>query len=173
MGKENATREGKHMTITVGQRLPGATMLVMGAKGPEAVDLGAKLKGRKVVLFGLPGAYTGTCSVTHLPSFMRTAATFRSKGVDEIICVAVNDPFVLKAWDEATGASKAGITLLGDSEGAFTRALGMDFTAAQIGLVGRSNRYAAVVEDGVVTHVQIDKPGECNISTGEALLEVV
>ncbi|MCB2115885.1 MAG: peroxiredoxin [Rhodobacteraceae bacterium] len=161
------------MAITVGQKLPGATMLVMGANGPEAVDLGAKLKGRKVVLFGLPGAFTGTCSVTHLPSFIRTSGKFRAKGVDEIICISVNDPFVLKAWDEATGAGKGGVTLLGDSEGAFTKAIGMDFSAAQIGLLGRSSRYAAVVEDGVVTHVQIDKPGECNISTGEALLEAV
>jgi peroxiredoxin len=161
------------MAIETGQRLPGATMLRMGAKGPEPVDLGARLKGRKVVLFGLPGAYTGTCSTVHLPSFIRTAERFRAKGVDEIICVAVNDPFALKAWGEATGATQAGITLLGDSAGAFTKALGMAFDAPAIGLYGRSNRYAAIVEDGVVTHVLVDRPGECNISTGEALLEAV
>jgi len=161
------------MAITKGQTLPAATMLRMGDKGPEAVDLGAKLKGRKVVLFGLPGAYTGTCSTVHMPSFVRTADKFRAKGVDEIICVAVNDPFVLKPWGEFTGATAAGITILGDSEGKFSRALEMTFDAPQIGLIGRSNRYAAIVEDGVVTHVQVDNPGECNISTGEALLEAI
>lgn len=158
------------MTISKGQVLPEATMLVMGDNGPETVDLKGRLDGRKVVLFALPGAYTGTCSTVHLPSFIRTADKFRAKGVDEIICVSVNDPFVLKAWAESSGAAEAGITLLGDSDGGFTRTLGMAFDAAQIGLIGRSKRYAAIVEDGTVTHVQIDKPGECNISTGEALL---
>jgi peroxiredoxin len=161
------------MTISAGSRLPEAEMLRMGEKGPEKVELAARLKGRKVVLFALPGAYTGPCSTVHLPSFIRTADKFRAKGVEEIICVAVNDPFALKAWGEATGAAAAGITLLGDSDGSFTRALGMAFDAPAIGLFGRSNRYAAVVEDGVVTHVQIDKPGECTISTGEALLDAV
>lgn len=161
------------MTIEKGQRLPGATLLKMGEKGPEPVELAARLKGRKVVLFALPGAYTGTCSTVHMPSFVRTAARFRDKGVAEILCIAVNDPFALRAWGETTGAAAAGITLLADSDGAFTKALGMAFDAPAIGLFGRSSRYAAVVEDGIVTHVQIDKPGECNISTGEALLAAV
>lgn len=161
------------MAIEKGQRLPAATMLRIGEAGPEAVDLSERLKGRKVVLFALPGAFTRACSAAHLPSFIRTADRFREKGVEDIICVAVNDPFALKAWGEATGATAAGITLLGDSDGAFTKALGMAFDAPAIGLFGRSSRYAAVVEDGVVTHVQIDKPGECKISTGEALLEAV
>lgn len=161
------------MAITKGQTLPQATMLVMGANGPEAQDLGDKLKGRRVVVFGLPGAFTGPCSTIHLPSFIRTAEAFRAKGVDEIICIAVNDPFVMKAWGETSGATAAGITLLADSDGSFTRGLEMDFTAPQIGLLGRSNRYAALVEDGVVTHLQIDKPGECKISTGEALLDAL
>lgn len=161
------------MAIEKGQRLPAVTMLKMGPKGPETVDLDAKLKGRRVVIFGLPGAFTGTCSTVHLPSFIRTADRFRAKGVDEIICVAVNDPFSLHAWGEATGAASAGITLLGDSSGAFTKALGMSFDAPAIGLYGRSNRYAAVVEDGIVTHVQIDAPGACQITTGEALLEAI
>jgi peroxiredoxin len=134
------------------------------------VQLAAKLKGRKVVVFGLPGAYTGPCSTIHLPSFIRTAAEFAKKGVAEIICIAVNDPFVLKAWGEATGATAAGITLLGDADGSFTKALKMDFTAPPLGLLGRSNRYAAVLDDGVVTQVNIDKPGVCEMSTGEALL---
>ena len=161
------------MAIRKGQTLPPATMLVLGEKGPETVELDAKLKGRKVVVFGLPGAYTGTCSTAHLPSFIRTAERFRASGVDEIICISVNDPFVLSAWGNATGAAAAGITMLGDCDGAFTRAIGMDFNAPQIGLMGRSNRYAAVVENGVVTHVQTDNPGECSVSTGEALLNAI
>ena len=158
------------MTISVGGKLPEATFVKLGAEGPESVSLGALLAGRKVVLFALPGAYTGPCSTSHVPSFIRTADAFRAKGVEEIICVSVNDPFVLKAWGEATGATAAGITFLGDADGAFTKELKMDFTAPHLGLIGRSNRYALVLEDGVITHANIDKPGVCDISTGEALL---
>lgn len=159
------------MTLNVGETLPEATLVSMGANGPERVTLSERLKGRKVVLFALPGAFTGPCSTVHIPSFIRTAEAFRAKGIDEIICIAVNDPFTLKAWGEATGASAAGITHLGDADGSFTRALGMDFTAPQIGLIGRSNRYALVLDDGVITHANIDKPLECNLSTGEVLLK--
>jgi peroxiredoxin len=158
------------MSISVGETLPETTLSRLGAEGPESVSLHSVLKGRKVVLFALPGAYTGPCSTIHVPSFIRTADAFRAKGVDEIICVAVNDPFVLKTWGEATGATAAGITMLGDSEGKLTHALKMEFTAPHLGLVGRSNRYALVLEDGVITRANIDEPGTCNISTGEALL---
>ncbi|MCG6901457.1 MAG: peroxiredoxin [Rhodobacter sp.] len=158
------------MTITVGEKFPNAQLMTLGANGPEAVDLGERLAGRKVIVFGLPGAYTGPCSTTHIPSFMRTAKAFGDKGVEEIICVAVNDPFVLNAWGESTGATAAGITILGDSEGKLTHALKMEFSAPHLGLIGRSNRYAVVLDDGVITHANIDKPGECDISTGEALL---
>ena len=158
------------MTISVGDRLPDAEMSVMGENGPEIVKLSDKLAGRKVVVFGLPGAFTGPCSTIHLPSFIRTAEQFKARGVEEIICISVNDPFVLKAWGEATGATEAGITLLGDADASFTKALGAEFTAKPIGLINRSNRYAAVVEDGVVTVANVDKPGVCDISTGEQLL---
>lgn len=158
------------MSIAVGSTLPEATLVYMGEDGPATVALSERLKGRKVVVFGLPGAFTGTCSTIHLPSFMRTAEQFKAKGVDEIICITVNDPFVLKAWGESTGATGAGITLMGDADGAFTRALGMEFTAPHLGLIGRSNRYAVVLDDGVITHANVDKPGVCDISTGESLL---
>ena len=158
------------MTIEVGGRLPEATFSKMGTEGPELVQLGDLTKGRKVVLFALPGAYTGPCSTIHVPSFVRTAADFRAKGIADIYCVAVNDPFVLKAWGESTGGTAAGITFLGDADGSFTRALGMDFTAPQIGLHGRSNRYAVVLDDGVIAAANVDKPGVCDISVGEALL---
>lgn len=161
------------MTISVGNTLPEATLSRMGAKGPETVSLTSLLSGRKVVLFALPGAYTGTCSTIHIPSFIRTADALRAKGVDDIICLSVNDPFVLGAWGDATGAAAAGIHHVGDADGSFTKAVGMDFSAPAIGLIGRSNRYALVVDNGVVTHANIDEPGVCNMSTGEMLLEAL
>ncbi len=158
------------MDLSKGGRLPDAMFVEMGKDGPQTVTLSDRLKGRKVVVFGLPGAYTGPCTSIHVPSFVRTAEGFRKKGVEEIICIAVNDPFVLKAWGESTGASAAGISFLGDADGSFTKALGMDFTAPHLGLVGRSNRYALVLDDGVITAAKVDKPGVCEISTGEQLL---
>ncbi len=162
------------MTITTGAALPDASLLQMGADGPEAVSLADKLKDRKVVIFGLPGAYTGVCTTAHVPSFIRTKDQFDAKGVDEIICVSVNDPFVMQAWGEATGATKAGITMLGDAEGTFTKAIGMDFTAPPAGLIGRSKRYAMLVENGVVSVLNEEgSPGECEISAGETLLDAM
>ncbi len=161
------------MSLAIGQKLPDASMSVMGPDGPATVPLVDKLSGRKVVVFALPGAFTGTCSTSHLPSFIRTIDAFRAKGVEDVICISVNDPFVLGAWGDATGASAAGITLLGDADGSFTRAIGMDFTAPAIGLIGRSNRWAALVEDGTITALSVDDPGVCDISTGERFLETI
>ena len=159
------------MTISVGDKLPGGKVLQMGEAGAEAVEMGEKLKGRKVVIFGLPGAYTGTCTTSHVPSFMRVMDKLKAKGVDEVICLSVNDPFVMKAWGEATGATAAGITLLADAESAFTPAIGMDFTAPPAGLIKRSARYAMLVEDGVVKVLHREEsPGLCETSAGEGLL---
>lgn len=158
------------MTLSVGERLPEAEMVRMGADGPETVRLGELLAGRKVVVFALPGAFTGPCSTIHLPSFIAVMDDLKAKGVDEVICIAVNDPFVLAAWGKETGATEAGITLLGDADGSFTKALGMDFTAPPIGLIGRSNRYALLLQDGVITVSQVDDPGVCDISTGDKFL---
>lgn len=162
------------MTISVGDKLPNATLLQMGAEGPEAVDLASKTKGRKVVIFGLPGAYTGVCSTAHVPSFIRTKDALAAKGVDETICVSVNDPFVMGAWGEATGATAAGIAMLGDADSALTKAMGLDFSAPPAGLIDRSKRYALVAEDGVVTVLQVeDNAGECNISGGESVVDAL
>ncbi|SMY08406.1 peroxiredoxin [Flavimaricola marinus] len=159
------------MTITQGAALPDATLTAMGSDGPETVSLSDKVKGRKVVIFGLPGAFTGTCSTAHVPSFIRTKDAFAAKGVDEIICVSVNDPFVMGAWGESTGATAAGITMLGDADASFTKALGMNFTAPPVGLFDRSKRYSMMVEDGKVTILNEEgSPGECEISAGETLL---
>ncbi|AOZ70331.1 peroxiredoxin [Rhodobacter xanthinilyticus] len=159
------------MTITVGDKLPGASLLVLGENGPEAVSLGEKMAGRKIVIFAVPGAYTGVCTTAHVPSFIRTAGKFAEKGVEEILCISVNDPFVMKAWGEVTGAAAAGITMLADAESAFTTAIGMDFTAPPAGLIKRSARYAMLVEDGVVKVLHKEEsPGACEISAGEGLL---
>jgi peroxiredoxin len=126
--------------------------------GPRAVALAARLAGRKVVIFGLPGAYTGTCTTAHVPSFIRTAAKFAEKGVDEIICVSVNDPFVMKAWGEATGATAAGITMLGDADAASPRRSAWISTCPRSGFHARSKRYSLLAEDGVVKVLNLGKP---------------
>ncbi|MCL4109701.1 UNVERIFIED_CONTAM: hypothetical protein GTU68_018428 [Idotea baltica] len=159
------------MTISTGDTLPEATLTRIGADGPEPILLSDKLKGRKIALFAVPGAFTPTCHSAHVPSFIRTKDAFAEKGVDEIICISVNDPFVMKSWGEATGATDAGLTLLADAESAFTKAIGMDFTAPPAGLIARSKRYAMLVEDGVVTVLNEEEaPGQCEVSAGETLL---
>lgn len=159
------------MAISTGDKLPEVTLVAMGDKGPVQVSLADKLKGRKVVMYGMPGAFTGTCSGVHMPSVVRTADAMRAKGVDEIMVVTVNDPFVIKAWGDATGANAAGITMLGDASGALAAATGMAFTAPAIGLYNRSSRFACVIEDGVVTMTGVDAAGQCDLSTGESILE--
>ncbi len=164
--------EGPTMTIAPGDTLPEATLVKMGADGPEPVSLADHAKGKKVVVFAVPGAFTPTCHAAHVPSFIRTKDQFAEKGVDEIICVSVNDPFVMKAWGEATGATEAGITMLGDAESAFTKAIGMEFDAPPAGLIARSKRYAMIVDDGTVTTLHVEEsPGVCEVSGGEALLK--
>ncbi|MBK1634916.1 peroxiredoxin [Rhodovulum adriaticum] len=162
------------MTISTGDTLPDATLVHMGAEGPEQVNLCERIKGRKVVIFAVPGAYTPTCHSAHVPSFIRAHDDLRAKGVDEVICVSVNDPFVMGAWGEATGATTAGITMLADPESTFTKALGLDFTAPPVGLIDRSQRYAMLVDDGTVKVLNVEgSPGECTISAGEALLDAL
>ncbi|MDO5528012.1 MAG: peroxiredoxin [Paracoccus sp. (in: a-proteobacteria)] len=159
------------MTIQKGDNLPDATLLKLGEGGPEQVEL-SSLTGGRAVLFALPGAYTGTCTTQHVPSFIRTADQFRDKGIEHIICVSVNDPFVMAAWAKDTGADKAGLEFLADADGSFTRAVGMEFDAPPAGLHGRSKRYAMLVDNGRVTALNVeDSPGTCDLSGGEALLK--
>lgn len=159
------------MTISTGDTLPEATLIQMGAEGPAPVALADKIANRKVVIFAVPGAFTPTCHSAHVPSFIRTKEQFDGKGVDEIICISVNDPFVMHAWGEATGATTAGITMLSDPESAFTTAIGMNFDAPPAGLLARSKRYAMLVDNGKVTILNEEEaPGVCEISAGEGLL---
>lgn len=160
------------MTISEGDRMPEAKVMVKGEGGIADLSLTDKLKGRSVVIFGLPGAYTGTCSTAHVPSFIRTAEKFKAKGVDEIICVSVNDAFVMDAWGAATGANQAGITMASDPDASFTRAIGLDFAAGFVRGAPRSKRYAMHVVDGVVKALNVEENlGVCTVSGGEALLE--
>ncbi|WP_299899552.1 peroxiredoxin [uncultured Ruegeria sp.] len=160
--------------ISTGDTLPEATLIQMGANGPEEVRISDKTKGRKVVIFAVPGAYTGTCTTAHVPSFIRTKKQFDDKGVEEIMCLSVNDPFVMQAWGESTGATAAGLTMVSDAASEFTKAIGMDFDAPPVGLFARSKRYAMLVEDGKVTALNLEEnPGACEISAGEGLLEVI
>jgi len=159
------------MSIEVGDSIPDATLLVMTDDGPKQVSMAEKAKDRTVVIFGLPGAYTGTCSTAHVPSFTITYDDFMEKGVAEIICVSVNDPFVMKAWGDNTRANDTGITMLADAESEFTTAIGMNFSAPPVGFVNRSKRYSMLVENGVVKIMNAESnPGECEISAGETLL---
>lgn len=162
------------MTLSIGDKLPSASLTHLGPNGPEAVQIADKLAGRKVVIFAVPGAYTPTCHSAHVPSFIRTKDAFMAKGVDEIICISVNDPFVMDAWGKATGASEAGITMLADAESAFTKAIDMAFDAPPAGLMARSKRYALYAEDGVVkAFMPEESPGTCEISGGESLLAAI
>ena len=162
------------MAISEGDRLPEATLLKVGDAGPEEVRLADVTAGRRIVLIGMPGAFTSTCTEEHMPSFVRTADAFAGKGVDEIVCVVVNDPFVAKAWAAASGAEGAGITVLSDASGAYTKALGLDFDAPPAGFYGRAIRHAMVVRDGTVEVLQVEEGrGVCDLTAGETLLKKV
>lgn len=159
------------MAISTGDSLPDATLIRLGGDGPEGVSLAQIAAGKTIAVFAVPGAYTPTCSVTHVPSFIRTKDDFAAKGVDTIVCVSVNDPFVMKAWGEATGATAAGLHMLADADGSFTKAIGMNFDAPPAGLLGRSKRYAMLVENGTVKALHVEEtPGVCETSAGESLL---
>lgn len=160
------------MTISVGDKLPDAMLVKMGEEGPEGISVSSLTEGRNVVIFAVPGAYTGVCTTAHVPSFIRTKDQFLERGVEEIICVSVNDPFVMEQWGKDTGATDAGIVMAGDPAAEFTKALGMEFTAPPAGLINRSKRYAMLVMDGEVKVLNLeDSPGECGISAGEGLLD--
>ena len=162
------------MAISEGDKMPDAELLRVGEGGPETVSLNTLAGKGKAVVFAVPGAFTGVCTEAHMPSFVRTKGGFAEKGVDTVVCVAVNDPFVLEAWSESTGAKEVGIHVLGDADGSFTRSLGMGFDAPPAGLHGRSKRYAMLVEDGVVKTLHVEEsPGTCEASSGEALLATV
>lgn len=162
------------MSISQGDRLPEATFLRIGEEGPEEVRLTDITSGRRVVVNGMPGAFTRTCSAAHLPSLIRTAPALRDKGIDAIVVVVVNDPFVADAWAEKSGAKAAGIEVLADPSGTYVKEIGMAFDAPPSGFYGRSVRHAMVVNDGVVEVLQVEeKRGTCELTSGETLLAAI
>jgi len=155
--------------INVGDKLPTEGLKTMGAGGPEDVDLGAMLSGRKVVIFSVPGAFTPTCSAKHLPGFVEKIDDLKAKGVDEVACLAVNDAFVMGAWGKDQGVDDK-VTMLADGSGTYTQALGLELDLVGAGLGMRGQRFAIVADDGVVSHLAVEEAGAFEVSSAEAIL---
>jgi len=157
------------MTIAVGDTIPDVEIKTMGPDGPTPIHTGEVLGSGKVVVFAVPGAFTPGCSKIHLPGYVRNAAELKAKGVSVIACVSVNDPWVMAAWAEAQGVGDA-IVMLADGNGEFTRAVGLEFDGRGAALGTRSQRYAAVVEDGVVTSLEVEPKSGVDVSSCENIL---
>lgn len=157
------------MTIKVGDKLPAATFSAGTPEGPKPMTVDEIFAGKKVALFAVPGAFTPTCSARHLPGFKDHVADFKAKGVDAIACVSVNDAFVMKAWGESQSVGDA-ILMLGDGNGDFTKAIGLDMDASKFGMGVRSQRYSMIVEDGVVKELNVEAPGEFKVSAADYML---
>ena len=154
------------MAIQEGEKIPDVTVKTTSMKDITTQELFA---GKKVVLFAVPGAFTPTCSEQHLPGFISQSHAIRAKGVDDIICVSVNDSFVMDSWGKDRGA-EGKVTMIADGNAALAKALGLDFDGSGIGFGTRSQRYAAIVEDGVVTKLAVEKPMAFEVSSAEAIL---
>ncbi len=158
------------MTIKVGDKLPEVTLVKATDAGPEAIDSTSYFAGRKVALFSVPGAYTPTCSAKHLPGYLEKLDELKAKGVDEVACTAVNDAFVLGAWSKSNDAGGK-VTMLADGNGDFANAVGLTMDGSKFGMGTRGQRYSMLVDDGVVTQINVEAPGEFRVSSAEHLLE--
>ncbi|HEY2132313.1 MAG TPA: peroxiredoxin [Acetobacteraceae bacterium] len=156
-------------TIKVGDTIPSLKLMTPTADGPKEISTDEIFKGKKVVLFAVPGAFTPTCSAKHLPGYVQNAAALKAKGVDSIVCMAVNDVFVMNAWGADQGVGEQ-IIMLADGSAALTKALGLELDLVGRGLGIRSQRFALIVDDGKVTHVAIEAPGGFDVSRAEAIL---
>ena len=157
------------MTIKVGDTLPAATFMTPTEEGPAPMSGSDLFKGKRVALFAVPGAFTPTCSAKHLPGFKQHAAELRAKGVDTIACVSVNDVFVMKAWGKDQGITDE-VLLLADGNGAFSKAIGLDFDGSKFGMGPRSQRYSMVVKDGVVEQLNVEAGGQFEVSSADYML---
>jgi peroxiredoxin (alkyl hydroperoxide reductase subunit C) len=157
------------MTIKVGDAIPSMKLMTAAAEGPKEISTDEIFKGRKVVMFAVPGAFTPTCSAKHLPGFIEHADEIRAKGVDAVVCMAVNDVFVLDAWAKDQGVDSK-IIMLADGSGAFTKALGLELDLVPRGLGVRSQRFALIADDMKVTHLAVEPPGGFDVSRAEAIL---
>jgi peroxiredoxin len=160
------------MPIKIGDRIPSVTLRYLGPDGVKQVSSEEFFAGKKVALFGLPGAYTRTCSSRHLPGYVQNAAALKAKGVDTIACLSVNDAFVMGAWGREHNAA-GNVVMLGDGSGEFTHAIGLELDRTKEGMGVRSQRYSMVVEDGVVKKLHVEPPGQYGISSAEAMLEAL
>ncbi|MCG8548717.1 MAG: peroxiredoxin [Alphaproteobacteria bacterium] len=158
------------MTIKVGDKIPSVTLYRMTADGPDAVTTDELCSGKKVVLFGVPGAFTPTCSAQHVPGFLENAAAIKAKGVDTIACMSVNDAFVMGAWAKDQGTGEA-IEMLADGSGDLTNKMGIELDLADRGLGVRARRFSMVLDDGVVTALNLEEGGALETSGAETLLE--
>lgn len=156
------------MTISVGDKLPDVKLMKAGESGPEAIQTGDYFKGKRVALFSVPGAFTPTCSAKHLPGFVQKAGDLKGKGIDEIACTAVNDAFVMGAWGKASGSSD--VTMLGDGNGDFAKAVGLEMDGSGFGMGSRGQRFSMIVNDGVVEQLNVEAPGEYKVSSAEHML---
>jgi peroxiredoxin len=163
-------KEGQ-MAISEGDKLPEATMHMIKEGRPTPVTTDELFGGKKVVLFAVPGAYTPTCSQAHLPGYVVQADAIKDKGVDSIVCLSVNDAFVMDSW--GTDKNAEALMMIGDGNGDFTKAVGLEMDGSGFGLGTRSQRYAMIVEDGTVTKLAVEEPGQFEVSKAEAILEVL
>ena len=159
------------MTISVGDRLPDVPLAIATPDGPQPTTSGEFFRGKKVALFAVPGAFTPTFSVRHLPSFVDKAGELKAKGIDEIAGISVNDPFVMAAWNKSDGSED--ITMLADGNGDFAEAIGLTMDGSKFGMGKRSQRYSMVVNDGVVEQLNVEAPGAYEASSAEHLLEQI
>ncbi|OYX35290.1 MAG: peroxiredoxin [Caulobacterales bacterium 32-69-10] len=157
------------MTIKVGDRLPEATFRTMTPDGPKPVTTDELFKGKRVGLFAVPGAFTPTCSVKHLPGFRDQAEALKGKGLDAIACVSVNDAFVMGAWGKDQNVGDK-VMMLADGNGDFTKAIGLEMDGSKFGMGPRSQRYAMIVNDGVVEQIFVEAPGQFEVSSAEYML---
>jgi peroxiredoxin len=158
------------MTIKVGDKVPSVTLRYQNAEGIQAVSSDDYFKGKTVAVFGLPGAYTRTCSSRHLPGYVANADALKAKGIEEIACVSVNDAFVMGAWGKEHNAGGK-VTMLGDGSCELTEALGLTVDRVAAGMGTRSQRYSMVVKDGTVSELNVEPSGEYGVSSAEAMLE--
>lgn len=157
------------MTIAVGDQIPAATLKIMSAQGPKDITTDEVFKGKKVVLFAVPGAFTPGCSNTHMPGYVVNADKIKAKGVDTIACVSVNDAFVMGAWGHQQNADA--ILMLADGNGVFTKALGLELDATGFGMGIRSQRFAMIVDNGVVTYLAVEPNAGVDVSAAEKVMD--
>ena len=156
------------MAISVGDKLPDVKLVKATAEGPQPVSSAEYFAGKKVALFSVPGAFTPTCSARHLPGYVEKAAELKAKGVDEIVATAVNDAFVMGAWNKAAGSDD--ITMLADGNGDFAEAVGLTMDGSGFGMGKRGQRFSMIVEDGVVKELNVEAPGDFSVSSAEHML---